>query len=185
MNRLHFLKLMAQAAAGLAVTPLLTRPAHAAAEYDFWFTRLMYDSGDWDVDQRMPANIITSLIDYTTLAGRSQGTCHRAVGSEHAAGAVLLSGRPQAGASSTPPNAAISKPTCATAASCSWMTATTTSTACSPNRSRPRWPPSSAPGAAETAQQPSRCTAASSSSTARPPPASNSTAGATIWSMII
>ena len=58
---------MAQAAAGLAVTPLLARPALAAAEYDFWFTRLMYDSGDWDVDQRMPANIITSLIDYTSL----------------------------------------------------------------------------------------------------------------------
>jgi hypothetical protein len=67
MNRLHFLKLMTQAAAGLAVTPLLTRPAHASAEYDFWFTRLMYDSGDWDADKRMPANIITSLIDYTTL----------------------------------------------------------------------------------------------------------------------
>ena len=27
----------------------------------------MYDSGDWDVDQRMPSNLITSLIDYTTL----------------------------------------------------------------------------------------------------------------------
>ena len=58
---------MAQAAAGLAVTPLLTRTAHASAEYDFWFTRLMYDSGDWDADKRMPANIITSLIDYTSL----------------------------------------------------------------------------------------------------------------------
>jgi len=67
MNRLHFLKLMTQAAAGLAVTPLLSRTAHASAEYDFWFTRLMYDSGDWDADKRMPANIITSLIDYTTL----------------------------------------------------------------------------------------------------------------------
>ena len=67
MNRSQFLKLMAQAAAGLAVTPLLTRTAHASAEYDFWFTRLMYDSGDWDADKRMPANIITSLIDYTSL----------------------------------------------------------------------------------------------------------------------
>ena len=27
----------------------------------------MYDSGDWDVDQRMPANMINSLIEYTTL----------------------------------------------------------------------------------------------------------------------
>ncbi len=35
--------------------------------YDFWFTRLKYNSGDWDVDQRMPANLITSLVDYTSL----------------------------------------------------------------------------------------------------------------------
>ncbi len=42
-------------------------PAGAAGPYDFWFTRLKYDSGDWDVDQRMPANVITALIDYTSL----------------------------------------------------------------------------------------------------------------------
>ena len=39
----------------------------AVAPYDFWFTRLMYESGDWDVDQRMPSNIIDSLLQYTTL----------------------------------------------------------------------------------------------------------------------
>ncbi len=33
----------------------------------FLFTRLQYDSGDWDVDQRMPANLLNSLIEYTTL----------------------------------------------------------------------------------------------------------------------
>jgi len=38
-----------------------------AGAYDFWFTRLRYDSGDWDLDQKMPSNIITSLIDYTNL----------------------------------------------------------------------------------------------------------------------
>jgi hypothetical protein len=63
MDRRHFLASLAAAFATGA-----TRPLHAAsADYDFWFTRLMYDSGDWDVDQRMPANIITSLIDYTQL----------------------------------------------------------------------------------------------------------------------
>jgi len=46
---------------------MLARPLAAAGGYDFWFTRLRYDSGDWDVDQRTPSNIITSLIDYTTL----------------------------------------------------------------------------------------------------------------------
>lgn len=33
----------------------------------FVFTRLQYESGDWDVDQRMPSNILNSLIEYTTL----------------------------------------------------------------------------------------------------------------------
>jgi len=33
----------------------------------FQFTRLQYDSGDWDVDQRMPSNLLNSLIEYTTI----------------------------------------------------------------------------------------------------------------------
>ena len=33
----------------------------------FTFTRMMYDSGDWDVDQRMPSNILNSLVEYTSL----------------------------------------------------------------------------------------------------------------------
>ena len=63
VNRTEFLKLIVGGAAGAALAPL----ARAATAYDFWFTRLKYDSGDWDVDQRMPANMITSLIDYTSL----------------------------------------------------------------------------------------------------------------------
>jgi hypothetical protein len=35
--------------------------------YDFYFTRLMYDSGDFDVDIRMPSNVLNSLVEYTTL----------------------------------------------------------------------------------------------------------------------
>ena len=58
----------AASAATLFPRPALGAPAPAAgADFDFWFTRLMYDSGDWDVDQRMPANLITSLIEYTQL----------------------------------------------------------------------------------------------------------------------
>lgn len=63
MTRSEFLRLMAGGLAGA----MLARPLAAAGGYDFWFTRLRYDSGDWDVDQRTPSNIITSLIDYTTL----------------------------------------------------------------------------------------------------------------------
>jgi hypothetical protein len=33
----------------------------------FFFTRLQYESGDWYVDQRMPSNILHSLIQYTSL----------------------------------------------------------------------------------------------------------------------
>lgn len=34
---------------------------------DFTFTRLQYRSGDWDVDPRMPSNLLNSLIEYTTI----------------------------------------------------------------------------------------------------------------------
>lgn len=33
----------------------------------FTFTRLRYRSGDWDTDQRMPSNILNSLVEYTTV----------------------------------------------------------------------------------------------------------------------
>jgi hypothetical protein len=36
---------------------------------DFVFTRLQYESGDWDiVDLRMPSNLLDSLVAYTTIA---------------------------------------------------------------------------------------------------------------------
>ena len=37
------------------------------AAYDFYFTRLTYESGDWDVDVRMPSNVLNSLVEYTTF----------------------------------------------------------------------------------------------------------------------
>jgi hypothetical protein len=33
----------------------------------FTFARFSYHSGDWDTDQRMPSNILNSLIEYTTI----------------------------------------------------------------------------------------------------------------------
>lgn len=33
----------------------------------FVFTRLRYQSGDWDVDERMPSNLLHSLVEYTTV----------------------------------------------------------------------------------------------------------------------
>lgn len=63
LTRRASLRLAAGALAGLA----LPRAVRAAGSYDFWWTRLRYQSGDWDVDQRAPSNILTSLIDYTNL----------------------------------------------------------------------------------------------------------------------
>jgi hypothetical protein len=64
MNRAQFLRLML----GRAAFAALTAPARAqAGRYVFCVSRLKYDTGDWDVDARMPSNVITSLIDYTTL----------------------------------------------------------------------------------------------------------------------
>ncbi len=60
LTRAAFLRLAIGAA-------LLPAAARAAGPYDFWFTRLKYNSGDWDVDQRMPNNVLTALIDYTNL----------------------------------------------------------------------------------------------------------------------
>jgi hypothetical protein len=39
----------------------------AKSGFDFYFTRLVYESGDWDVDIRMPSNVLNSLVEYTTL----------------------------------------------------------------------------------------------------------------------
>lgn len=66
MTRAECLRWLAGGTAA-ALLAGLPRAAGAAPAYDFWFTRLRYDSGDWDVDQRMPSNILTSLIDYTNL----------------------------------------------------------------------------------------------------------------------
>ncbi|MFZ9309885.1 MAG: DUF4159 domain-containing protein [Arenimonas sp.] len=63
MDRADFLRLMLGGAAMAA----LPRMAAAGPADDFRFTRLMYESGDWDVDARMPSNVITALIDYTSL----------------------------------------------------------------------------------------------------------------------
>ena len=63
MDRRKFLQTTVRLAAGLTCGGALAR----AAAPDFYFTRLMYESGDWWVDERMPANILDSLIQYTTI----------------------------------------------------------------------------------------------------------------------
>lgn len=68
MHRRVFLSGISCLGAGLGLGTLPLKAAFAGAdEYDFVFTRLSYESGDWDVDERMPANLLNSLIEYTTL----------------------------------------------------------------------------------------------------------------------
>ncbi len=68
MNRKEFLKII-----GFGATAVLLSPVHKVAasffqpKVDFFFTRLQYQSGDWDADQRMPSNLLNSLIEYTTI----------------------------------------------------------------------------------------------------------------------
>lgn len=65
LNRRHFLKsssALVSAAAMPNIAFALKNP-----EYDFYFTRLAYESGNWEVDERMPANVLNSLIEYTSL----------------------------------------------------------------------------------------------------------------------
>ncbi len=65
MNRRDVIKnLLAGAASSVLPVSLF---ATGIEQYDFYFTRLSYESGDWDVDERTPANILNSLIEYTTL----------------------------------------------------------------------------------------------------------------------
>jgi len=68
MLRRNFVKTISVIGAGLSagVLPAVIF-ANQNAAYDFVFTRLSYESGDWDVDERMPANLLNSLIEYTTL----------------------------------------------------------------------------------------------------------------------
>ena len=67
MDRAAFLRRML----GAVAAAVLPRPGEAAAgvaaPYDFRFTRLKYASGDWDVDQRMPRNVMMALTEYTQL----------------------------------------------------------------------------------------------------------------------
>ncbi len=65
MDRRRFVSALAAATlapwAEVRALTLLRRRA------DFRFTRLRYASGDWDVDQRMPSNLLHSLLEYTTV----------------------------------------------------------------------------------------------------------------------
>lgn len=72
MTRTEFLRFLLAGGAGALLAPwaACAQPAPTAprrSNHDFWFTRLMYESGDWDVDARMPSSLLDALVQYTTL----------------------------------------------------------------------------------------------------------------------
>ena len=69
MQRRTFIRSLAAGTAAVGLVPWAEARAMALGRRraDFTFTRLEYGSGDWDVDQRMPANLLNSLIEYTTI----------------------------------------------------------------------------------------------------------------------
>ena len=69
MNRRSCLKSIVTTASGIALSPFANAMASMfeRTRSDFVFTRLQYASGNWDVDQRMPSNLLHSIIQYTTI----------------------------------------------------------------------------------------------------------------------
>ncbi|MBA6416499.1 DUF4159 domain-containing protein [Colwellia sp. 6M3] len=65
MNRRNFIRTISLFSVGTFALPFLRLSAQE--QIDFFFTRLSYESGDWEVDERMPANVLNSLIEYTSL----------------------------------------------------------------------------------------------------------------------
>ena len=105
----------------------------------FFFTRLQYESGDWDVDQRMPSNVLNSLIEYTTLPVDTQENIIPLSSSEIFRCPFCYLSRTQAGGIYTTGDKKISKNTFAMVVLYLWTIAIMTSMAFSQNHSKPKW----------------------------------------------
>src|SRR5213083_2197802 len=70
MDRRAFVRSLGATAAGLTVAPavaraLAQRPKVPTSE--FVFARLRYDSGDWDYNPKVCANVLDSVLQYTEI----------------------------------------------------------------------------------------------------------------------
>jgi hypothetical protein len=68
-TRRDFVRALTLGTMGAVLAPVASLHAEQLGRRraEFRFTRLQYTSGDWDVDQRMPANLLNSLVEYTTV----------------------------------------------------------------------------------------------------------------------
>lgn len=68
MNRRNFLKSAGVTAAALPVLKAANSlAAPKACAQEFSFARIRYSSGNWDADPKMPANLLNSLVEYTSI----------------------------------------------------------------------------------------------------------------------
>ena len=65
-GRRDFLSQLAAAVTGAALTPTLAR-AGLVSSPEFTFARLRYDSGDWDYNPKVCANVLDAIVQYTTI----------------------------------------------------------------------------------------------------------------------
>ena len=71
-TRRRFLKEIAAALSGVAIAPGLARALGSWSTSEFVFARLRYDSGDWDYNPKVCANVLDSVVQYTTIAVHQQ-----------------------------------------------------------------------------------------------------------------
>src|SRR4051812_46530691 len=63
MDRRAFLGRLGMTAGGFALAPSLL----TGKSGEFVFARLRYESGDWDYNPKVAANILNSVVEYTTI----------------------------------------------------------------------------------------------------------------------
>src|SRR5918996_1373741 len=67
MNRRGFLRRTAGGVASAFVSSQLPRAAPKPRAGEFVFARLRYDSGDWDYNPKVAANVLNSVVEYTNI----------------------------------------------------------------------------------------------------------------------
>src|ERR1044072_2117665 len=67
MDRRTFIKSASAAALAVPVAQNVDAAALKATKQVFVFARLRYGSGNWDADPKMPANLLNSLVEYTSI----------------------------------------------------------------------------------------------------------------------
>src|SRR4029077_18181812 len=78
MDRREFLSRLGLTAGGLAVAPLVgqAQPLRSLIAspnaYEFVFARLRYDSGDWDYNPKVCANVLDAVVQYTEIPVQQQ-----------------------------------------------------------------------------------------------------------------